>query len=477
MKTKKARTAHRCRECGFETAQWQGRCPSCESWQTLELVTLGAPRSGRAQPAAQLAAPLTGERFVERAHELSVAFLGEVDALAAVERMPCGLREVDRVLGGGLVPGSGVLLGGDPGIGKSTLVLQLAYSVAAGGRRVLYVSGEEQPAQLKLRAERLGFLPSAGERAPVLVQGVVEVERVLEALELRPDLIIVDSMQVLRMPESDSSPGSVSQVRDVAHALVEAARKLPAALLLVGHVTKEGTIAGPRVVEHLVDQVLSLEGEPGSALRILRSSKNRFGDATETGVLEMTARGLVDVENPSVAFLRGRARGAPGSCVTASREGNRSYLVEVQALATERAFAAPVRRVTGVESGRAAQVIAVLEKRAGLVFREQDVFLNVTSGARIREPAADAAIAVACASSLLSRQADDAVFFGELGLGGEIRAVPGTRSRLAEAARLGFRRAIVPTDVDASDSVEESLESLEVVRVARVEELIRTALA
>lgn len=506
MKGRKPKTLHRCRDCGFETAQWRGRCPSCEAWQTLEAVdlvpagklTVAARPRARASGAhatsvatsTTLAPPpaLSGERFVERARDLSVSFLGEVSADTAGERLVTGLREVDRVLGGGLVPGSAVLLGGDPGIGKSTLVLQLAYSVASLGKRVLYVSGEEQPAQLKLRAERLGFLPfgsaqsqggrvSLDARASVLVMGVVEVEKVLEALELAPDLVIVDSMQVLRMPESDSAPGSVSQVRDVAHVLVEAVKQRDSTLLLVGHVTKEGTLAGPRVVEHLVDQVLALEGEAGSALRLLRASKNRFGDATETGVLEMTARGLVDVENPSITFLRGRASATPGSCVLATREGSRSYLVEVQALATERAFASPTRRVTGVDPGRAAQVIAVLEKRGGLVFREQDVFLNVTSGARVKEPAADLAIAVACASSLLGRAVpDDRIFFGELGLGGEVRAVPGSRARLAEAARLGFRRAIAPDSEDRTELPSEHDEPLEVVRVRNVQEVLQNAL-
>jgi DNA repair protein RadA/Sms len=496
MKTRKPKTVHRCRECAFEASQWRGRCPQCEAWQTLEEVTLApagrllvarapAPARGRARASsssssssAVLAAPpLTQERFLERARALDVSYLGEVSADLASERMSTGLREVDRVLGGGLVPGSAVLLGGDPGIGKSTLVLQLAYAVAALGKRVLYVSGEEQPAQLKIRAERLGFLPDAGERASVMVIGVVEVERVLEALELLPDLVIVDSMQVLRMPESDSAPGSVSQVRDVAHVLVEAVKVRNAALLLVGHVTKEGNLAGPRVVEHLVDQVLALEGEAGSALRVLRSSKNRFGDATETGVLEMTARGLVDVENPSVTFLRGRARKVPGSCVLATREGNRCYLVEVQALATERAFNAPTRRVTGADPGRTLQVIAVLEKRGGLVFREQDVFLNVTSGARVREPAGDLSIAVACASSLLGRPvADDTIVFGELGLGGEVRSVPGAKARLLEAVRLGFRRAIMPESEEVAELTTELGDDLAIVRVARVEEVLQAAL-
>jgi DNA repair protein RadA/Sms len=309
----------------------------------------------------------------------------------------------------------------------------------------------------------------------VLVLGEVELERTLAALELAPDLVIVDSMQVLRSSVGDAAPGSSSQVRDTAHTLVEATKARRAALLLVGHVTKEGTLAGPRVVEHLVDQVLSLEGECGSSLRILRCSKNRFGDATETGVLEMTARGLVDVESPSHAFLEGRAAGSPGSCVLATREGSRPYLVEVQALLTERAFSVPSRRVTGLDPGRAAQVLAVLEKRGGLVLREQDVFLSVTSGARVREPAGDLAIAVACASSLLSRPVPpDSVVVGEIGLAGELRSVPGTRARLAEAARLGFRRAIVPAAAAHDDDPSQKApQGFEVVRVSRVEEVLK----
>jgi DNA repair protein RadA/Sms len=462
MKTK-TKTIHRCRECGFESGTWRGRCPECQAWQSLdEVVTVALASRGRTLPAAARSRPErrrpgeptasvpSGEALLARARALDVAFLGEVPAERASERIPTGLVELDRVLGGGLVPGAATLLGGDPGIGKSTLVLQLAYAIAASTRegtprRVLYVAGEESPAQLRRRAERLGFLPDAGERAPVFVLGEVELERALAALELAPDLVIVDSMQVLRSSFGDASPGTVSQVRDVAHALVEATKARGVALLLVGHVTKEGTLAGPRVVEHLVDQVLSLEGEAGSALRVVRCSKNRFGDATETGVLEMTARGLVDIESPSHAFLQGRIAGAPGSCVLPTREGSRPYLVEIQALVTEKTFSVPSRRVNGVDPGRAAQVLAVLEKRGGLVLREQDVFLSATAGARVREPAADLALAVSCASSLLSRPVPaDVVILGELGLAGELREVPGTRARLLEAARLGFRRAVVP---------------------------------
>lgn len=486
MKATRTKTIHRCRECGHESATWRGKCPGCAAWQTLEeVVDLSRSRSpgravggGRSGPPVRRtpepeAAPV-GEAFLSRVKAHDVAFLGEVPAERAGERIPTGLRELDRVLGGGLVPGAALLLGGDPGIGKSTLVLQLAYAIAAAGKRVLYVAGEEAPSQLKLRAERLGFLPDAGERAPVLVLGEVELERTLAALELGPDLLIVDSMQVLRAASSDAAPGSVGQVRDVAHALVEACKARRAALLLVGHVTKEGTLAGPRVVEHLVDQVLSLEGEPGTALRVLRASKNRFGDATETGVLEMTARGLLDVESPSHAFLHGRAAGAPGSCVFAGREGSRPVLVEVQALATDKAFATPSRRVNGLDPGRAAQVIAVLEKRGGLVLREQDVFLSVTSGARVREPGGDLAMAVACASSLLNRPVPpDLVVLGEVGLAGELRPVPGTKARLAEAARLGFRRAIVPATVSPQDEDPGLGTSFHVTRVARVEEVLK----
>jgi DNA repair protein RadA/Sms len=507
MKSRKIKTIHRCSACALETSKWTGRCPGCEAWQTLEEVTTGgdahdlrarataaknaAPRPARGRTAVMERGPerapaLTAEQLEERVHALDVSYLGEVAVALAGERMPTGLREVDRVLGGGLTPGAATILGGDPGIGKSTLVLQLAYALASAGRRVLYVSGEENPAQLRLRAERLGFLPSCDAaaretrgrasvdgRAPLLVLGAVELEKVLDAFELAPELVIVDSMQVLRTPTNDAGVGSVSQVRDVAHILVDVAKARNAALLLVGHVTKEGSLAGPRVVEHLVDQVLALEGEAGSSLRILRASKNRFGDATETGVLEMTARGLVDVENPSLTFLAGRAKNVSGSCVLATREGTRSYLVEVQALATERAFATPTRRVTGLDAGRVAQVIAVLEKRGGLVFREQDLFVSVTAGARVREPGGDLTIAVACASSLLGRRVrDDTVFFGEIGLGGEVRAVPGFKARLSEAVRLGFRHAMIPDTDDLTDIPT----GLETTRVTRVEEVLKKAL-
>lgn len=356
-------------------------------------------------------------------------------------RLTLGLPEFDRVLGGGLVSGSLVLLGGDPGIGKSTLLLQVALRLAEYGQEVLYVAAEESPEQIKLRADRLGSVSDG-----VVVLPETALDRVLEtAEELRPKMIVVDSIQTVYLTALESSPGSVSQLRDCTAQLLRFAKQTATPIFLVGHVTKEGLIAGPRVVEHMVDVVLYLEGERFYQHRILRAVKNRFGSTNEIGVFEMTDSGLRDVGNPSELFLAERVRDAPGSAVVVALEGTRPILIEVQALTSPAGYGAPRRVATGFDATRLQLLVAVLTKHAGLRLADQDVFVNVTGGIRLVEPAADLGVALAIASSASGIPLDPtAVYIGELGLAGEVRGVHGLERRLQEAARLGFERAFVP---------------------------------
>ncbi|GBD20762.1 DNA repair protein RadA [bacterium HR28] len=356
-------------------------------------------------------------------------------------RLTLGLPEFDRVLGGGLVPGSLVLLGGDPGIGKSTLLLQVALRLAEYGQEVLYVAAEESPEQIKLRADRLGSVSDG-----VVVLPETALDRVLEtAEELRPTMIVVDSIQTVYLTALESSPGSVSQLRDCTAQLLRFAKQTATPIFLVGHVTKEGLIAGPRVVEHMVDVVLYLEGERFYQHRILRAVKNRFGSTNEIGVFEMTDSGLRDVGNPSELFLAERVRDAPGSAVVVALEGTRPILIEVQALTSPAGYGTPRRVATGFDATRLQLLVAVLTKHAGLRLADQDVFVNVTGGIRLVEPAADLGVALAIASSASGIPLDPtAVYIGELGLAGEVRGVHALERRLQEAARLGFERAFVP---------------------------------
>ncbi len=356
-------------------------------------------------------------------------------------RLTLGLPEFDRVLGGGLVPGSLVLLGGDPGIGKSTLLLQVALRLAEYGQEVLYVAAEESPEQIKLRADRLGSVSDG-----VVVLPETALDRVLEtAEELRPTMIVVDSIQTVYLTALESSPGSVSQLRDCTAQLLRFAKQTATPIFLVGHVTKEGLIAGPRVVEHMVDVVLYLEGERFYQHRILRAVKNRFGSTNEIGVFEMTDSGLRDVGNPSELFLAERVRDAPGSAVVVALEGTRPILIEVQALTSPAGYGTPRRVATGFDATRLQLLVAVLTKHAGLRLADQDVFVNVTGGIRLVEPAADLGVALAIASSASGIPLDpSAVYIGELGLAGEVRGVHALERRLQEAARLGFERAVVP---------------------------------
>jgi DNA repair protein RadA/Sms len=425
-------SVYRCQACGFQAGKWYGRCPDCGEFNTIVEERTGIPRGsggGRRASSTRGAAPLTAP-----------VPLAAVSAEGAA-RIHSGVAELDRVLGGGVVPGSLVLIGGDPGIGKSTLLLQASAALAGTAGPVLYVSGEESASQVKLRAERLGLAAS---------ELLILAETHLETIEAHvaataPRALIVDSIQTVYLGDLESAPGSVSQVRECGGRLMRLAKYQGIAVFLVGHVTKEGALAGPRVLEHLVDTVLYFEGERHATYRVLRAVKNRFGSTNEIGVFEMTDGGLREVANPSAMFLAERPRGAAGSVIMATLEGTRPLLLELQALVTPAHFGTPRRTVLGADYNRVCLLLAILEKRAGIPLQNQDVFVNVAGGARCQEPAADLAIAVASASSYGERPlAPDVVVLGEVGLTGEVRAIGGLETRLREAAALGFAQAVVP---------------------------------
>jgi len=423
--TARAKTVFRCTECGAEHAKWAGRCDGCGEWNTLAEEVVARAGKGMPRPRPSGAEPSAGSPVVR---------LRDVRS-ARTARLPSGIAELDFTLGGGIVPGSMVLVGGEPGIGKSTLLLQVAGALTAAGHEVLYVSGEESPLQVKLRAERLG--------SPDGVQLLCEtsLEAILEgAANTRPTVMIVDSIQTTATEELEGAPGNVGQVRECAARLMRYAKGSGAAVIVVGHVTKGGGIAGPKTLEHIVDTVLYFEGEGTGDHRILRATKNRFGSVDEIGVFRMTEGGLVGVGNPSALFLGDREGRVSGSAITALMEGTRPVLVEVQALAAKAGFGTPQRVATGFDARRLALLLAVLDKRAGLSFAPLDVFLNVVGGLRMQEPAGDLAVAAALASSVYDQALPtDAVFIGEVGLGGEVRPVSQAERRLAEAAQLGFR--------------------------------------
>lgn len=424
----KMRAVFVCQECGNETLKWQGRCPECQAWNTLaeRVVTVRpTPAMGRPHSDGPMAAPV-------RLAEVS----GE-----AYPRITAGVGEFDRVLGGGIVPGSLVLIGGDPGMGKSTLLLQTAARIATGDQRVLYISGEESAHQLKLRASRLGI---SGEQLYLLTETNL-TEALHHADRLQPDLVIVDSIQTVYAPEIPNAPGSVAQLRECTLKLMQWAKAGSVPVFLVGHVTKEGEIAGPRLLEHIVDVVLYLEGERFSTYRLLRSVKNRFGAISEVGVFEMRESGLVGVDNPSEIFLAERQEGAIGSVIVPTLEGSRPVLVEVQALTSPTSLSLPRRVANGIEFSRLLLLTAVLTKRAGVRLADQDVIVNVTGGLKVQEPAADLGVALAIASSHRDvRLPGDIVALGEVGLSGELRSVGHLDRRLAEAKRLGFAGAVLP---------------------------------
>ena len=423
-------TRYVCQSCGAVHRRWAGKCDACGAWNSIvEEVEAAAPGG-------------IGSGAGSKGRKLALA--GLAGASGEPPRRPSGIAEFDRVLGGGLVPGSAVLIGGDPGIGKSTLLLAVAARAAADGAAV-YVSGEEAVGQIRMRAARLGVAD-----APLDLAAATSVRDIVASMDAAdgPDLVVIDSIQTMYVDTLEAAPGTVSQVRASAQELIRAAKKRGAVLLLVGHVTKEGAIAGPRVLEHMVDTVLYFEGERSHQFRILRGVKNRFGPTDEIGVFEMTDRGLAEVPNPSALFLGEAEEGgerASGAAVLASMEGSRPLLVEIQALVAPATFAAPRRAVLGWDTARLHMVLAVLEARCGLALAGRDVYLNVTGGLRIAEPAADLAVAAALVSSLTDCPVPGrAVVFGEIGLSGEIRAVSQMDNRLKEAAKLGFERAVVP---------------------------------
>ncbi len=425
-----------CQSCGAVAARWAGRCDSCGEWNTIV-------EEGPARPLASAGGAALPKG---RARALETLAGGPPPP----ERVMSGIGELDRVAGGGFVPGSVVLVGGDPGIGKSTLMLQMLAALAAGGRGAVYVSGEEGLEQIRLRARRLGL-----QEAPLLLTAETDVADILATLEeARPDVVVVDSLQTLFTPVVESAPGTVAQLRAGVEALVRHAKRSGTVVLLVGHVTKEGQIAGPKVVEHMVDAVFTFEGDRGHQYRILRATKNRFGATDEIGVFEMSGAGLREVSNPSRLFMGEAGEETPGAVVFAGMEGARPLLVEVQALAVPTSFGTPRRAVVGWDAGRLAMILAVLEARAGVRLGQHDVYLSVAGGMRVREPAADLAAAAALVSSLVQHALPaGTVVFGEVALSGRVRPAPLSGQRLREAAKLGFSTAIaaagtqVPADV------------------------------
>jgi DNA repair protein RadA/Sms len=441
----KAKIAYVCTECGGRSSKWQGQCPHCAAWNTL-VETVAAPAATRFNAIAGAVADVRQLASVE---------------MRAEPRSPTGLEEFDRVLGGGLVPGGVILLGGDPGIGKSTLLLQAMAAIGAA-RRALYVTGEESPEQIALRAQRLGLV-----NAPVELLAEVQLEAIIGAIRTRlPEVVVIDSIQTVYTEALESAPGSVAQVRECAAQLTRLAKQSAITVILVGHVTKEGAIAGPRVLEHIVDTVLYFEGDTHSSFRLIRAIKNRFGAANELGVFAMTERGLKGVANPSALFLSQHAEAVPGSCVLATMEGSRPLLVEVQALVDAVQGGIARRLAVGLDPQRLALLLAVLHRHGGVETGAFDVFVNAVGGVRIGEPAADLAVLAAIYSSLKNiALPSKSLVFGEVGLAGEIRPVQRGQERLREAAKLGFKRAIIPV----GNRPKQAIEGIEIVPVARIE--------
>jgi DNA repair protein RadA/Sms len=443
-----------CQSCGAVTPKWAGRCETCGEWNTVaEEIVVARPGPAAKAPAGR-----------------SVAFVGLAGSTEPPPRMSIGIAELDRVLGGGLVPASAVLVGGDPGIGKSTLLLQAAACLAGSGHRVLYVSGEESIDQIRLRARRLGVGDAAIELA-----AAINVRDIIASLEQAKDttLVVIDSIQTMWMDTIESAPGAVTQVRACAFELIRLAKAGKFALVLVGHVTKDGAIAGPRVLEHMVDAVLYFEGDRGHQFRILRAVKNRFGATDEIGVFEMTETGLAEVPNPSALFLAERRGNIAGSAVFAGLEGSRPVLMEVQALLAPNPGGSPRRSVIGWDSSRLSMLLAVLETRAGVRLNQTDVYLNIAGGLRVSEPAADLAVAAAIASAAFEAPTSPGmVYFGEVGLSGEVRQVAQAEARLKEAAKLGFDSAALPRRVAHGNRRLAAQEGLRLEEIGHIADLV-----
>jgi DNA repair protein RadA/Sms len=444
------KTLYTCRECGGTSPKWLGQCPHCKAWNTLD-ETIAEPAGGK------------GNRYQALAGaSQAVATLSEIEA-AEVARTPTGQEELDRVLGGGIVEGAVVLIGGDPGIGKSTLLLQAVDALSAQ-MKVLYVTGEESGAQIALRSRRLGL---AGKQVRVLAE--IQLEKIIRAIEAEaPDFCVIDSIQTVWSDQLTSAPGSVAQVRECAAQLTRVAKTRGTALVLVGHVTKEGALAGPRVLEHIVDTVLYFEGDTHSSFRLVRAIKNRFGAVNEIGVFAMTEKGLKGVSNPSAIFLSTHNEPVPGSCVLVTLEGTRPLLVEIQAL-VDSGGPSPRRLSVGLDRDRLAMLLAVLHRHAGVSCMDQDVFVNAVGGVRIGEPAADLAVLLAIQGSLRGKALPRGfIAFGEVGLAGEVRPAPRGQERLKEAAKLGFDVAVVPR----ANAPKKPIEGLTVHAVDRIEQAI-----
>jgi DNA repair protein RadA/Sms len=449
----KAKTIYVCNACGGNTPRWQGQCPACQAWNTLE-ESLSESTSSNA-------------RFQGLAQAVPRQKLSAIKA-EDMPRLPTGVDEFDRVLGGGLVPGGVVLIGGDPGIGKSTLLLQALAEMSAAGVSVLYSSGEESAAQIALRAKRIAL------NAPQLeVLAEIQLEKLLTTIDAaRPQVVVVDSIQTVYSDALTSAPGSVAQVRECAAQLTRYAKSTGICMLMVGHVTKDGHLAGPRVLEHIVDTVLYFEGDTHSSFRLVRSIKNRFGAVNELGVFAMTEKGLKGVSNPSAIFLSQHAEMVPGACVLVTQEGSRPLLVEIQALVDTAHIPNPRRLAVGLEQHRLAMLLAVLHRHAGIACFDQDVFLNAVGGVKISEPAADLAVLLAIQSSIRNRALPkELIVFGEVGLAGEIRPCPRGQERLKEAAKLGFTIAIIPK----ANLPKSKIPGLRVIPVERIDEAISAA--
>jgi len=452
----KAKTVFYCTNCGNETPRWQGKCPACGAWNTIEEHIEKPAISGSKAKSA----PIGQSRHPQRLQEIPID--GEI-------RFSTGMGELDRVLGGGAVAGSLVLVSGAPGIGKSTLLLQICSSLCAG-RKVLYVSGEESERQIKLRAERLGVSPET-----LFILSETRLSDILEAVaETKPDILIADSIQTLYNEENESSPGSVSQVKDCTMSMMQLSKSNGITVFVVGHINKDGNIAGPKVLEHMVDCVLYFEGDPNSSYRLLRAAKNRFGSTNEIGVFEMRDAGLVEVPNPSQMLLAGRPENASGTCVSCVMEGTRPVLAEVQALVAKTTLNVPRRASDGFDFNRAVLMLAVMEKRAGMKMSMFDAYINVIGGLRLDEPGADLPIVLALASSYRDQCIpDDLVAIGEVGMTGEIRSVSHMNQRLAEISRLGFKKCMIPRSGSEKLDIPEGMA---VYRVRNIREAIETAL-